>query len=240
MNLLADFINSLNKLCGDQGEHTNPLLCFIGVSIVFIAMLGNLQAPLFNWLSYKTKTQIARAKVCRNARVLSVHDPSVNMTYWKPKRIAGLFGIFGLGYIIILLLISGFNLYLLIELVIGITLGIGVVLWISKKNQRSRVYRSISVTLEEDSENVMTACLDALRLLGARVASIDKGKRTIEAKLPLSFWSSGTLINISWKTDGPSRTSVDVWVDSVLRSVLFDFGHNARVVRKIKNHLIGM
>lgn len=234
-NATIEFLEQIR----DLGLPETPIA---GFTVLIMMMIAFLQAPLFNWLSYKTKRQIARAKACREARVLSVHDPSVSMTYWEPKRLIWLSSIFGLGYIIILLLRSDFKPDLLIPAVIGITLGIGVnliLLWFRRKPP-SKVYRSVSVTLAEDSDNVMTACLDALRLLGAKVARVDKEKGTIEARLSLSFLSSGTLINISWEADGPSHTSVHIWVDSVLLTVFFDFGHNARVVHKIKNHLIGM
>lgn len=195
------------------------------------------------WISYKAVIQSARAKARRQARVLSVDDPSVSMTYWKPKRFIWVSVVFGLAYIIILPVIVGFEPYLLIAPLIGITIGIGIsfiVLRFARKEPPSRVRRTMSVTLAENPDNVMSACLDALRVIGAKVAHVDNKEGTIEAKIPLSLWTWGTLIDISLKTDGPERTIVNVSSDGVLPSVLFDFGHNARVVRRIKNHLLGM
>lgn len=102
------------------------------------------------------------------------------------------------------------------------------------------MFKSMSLTLSGNPVGAMKACLDALGPLRARIARYDECLLRVEAKTPVSFFSWGTLLHISLKRVNIERTEVRISADTVLPITVCDFGHNARVLRRIKRHLLGL
>jgi hypothetical protein len=97
-----------------------------------------------------------------------------------------------------------------------------LVVWFLRKEPPSRVIKSASIVLAEERAEAVRQCTNLLRNIGARIARVDQRSGLIQARIPMSFWSWGHIVNISVMSDISERSEIRVSSDSILPTAVFD------------------
>jgi hypothetical protein len=204
----------------------------------FISIITGLIGLATAWVAYQATVKRSITNAEQRARVLAINDPTVGIDYWKPTRVLWVQGVIGFIYVLVLLFWLGDDPVIPISAAAGVGIGMSIFLFVRKKPP-SRVMRSTSIVIAEEQSEAVKRCLEALQKIGARIARLDQESGLIQARVPLSFWSYGNIVNVSVVSDRSNRSEIHVSSDSILPSVVFDFGYNARILRRITSQLLG-
>lgn len=98
--------------------------------------------------------------------------------------------------------------------------------------------RAATIVIAVNKESAVGLGVAALRKVGANIGEVRAEAGVIRARMPVSFWSWGNIITLSIDSEGSDASSIIITSDSVIPGALFDFGDNARVVRRIKSAMI--
>jgi hypothetical protein len=172
--------------------------------------------------------------------ILAIEDPTVSINYWKPKRILWTQGAIGVLYLSVLAVWFGWAPVVIIVVIIPAAIGLGLGMLIfpfRRKESPSRVMRSASIVVAEGRLEALRQCLDVLRNMRASIARLDEESGVIQARMPMSFWSLGHIININIASGKENRSEIRISSDSPMPSTVFDFGANARLVQRIISRL---
>ena len=190
------------------------------------------------WVTYRASVKRSITSAEQRAPVLAITDASVSIKYWNPRRLLWIQGAIGAVYLVILWLL-GFRLpYVLVMAGLGIVIGMLGTLFLRHKPP-SRVMKSASIVIAEQRSEAVRRCLGVLQNIGARIARVDQELGLIQARMPMSFWSWGNIVNITVASDKSDRSEIRVSSDSIMPSALLDFGVNARLVRRVISQLLG-
>jgi hypothetical protein len=204
---------------------------------VITALLGLMTA----WLAYRTTARRSVSDPAKQQPVRAVLDPTVDIKQWPVKKqlsvsLLGGVVLFFLMFITHVVVTGSFSLANLLPGAIGYALGI-VILTFRRKSP-SRVKRAVSIVIAVDKLTAIGLGVAALRKVGAHIGEVEAEAGIIRARMPLSFWSWGNIITLSIDNDRDNESNIMISSDAVSPGAMFDFGYNARIVRKIKSAII--
>jgi hypothetical protein len=188
------------------------------------------------WLGYRASVRRSITNAERRMPILAFDDPTVRIGYWKPKRTLWMQGVIGILYLSLVAVWFGWTSGMTILAAAGLGLGMVIVPFL-RKEPPSRVMRSASIVIAERRLEALRRCIDVLRGIRARIARVDEESGLIQARIPMSVWSWGHIISINVASDKENRSEVRISSDSMMPSIVIDFGANARVVRNIVSRL---
>jgi len=209
------------------------------IEIVFSILLTGLFSVVVAWLTHHWAVRQLLTRAEKRPRVLLVEDPTTSIEYWKPKRIIWIQSAIAVVYLAIILVTTGESLPL-ISAAIGLLLGVLMTVILTRRKPPSRVFKAASFVIAEEPPEALRQCLDVLSNIGARIARVDEEAGRIQAKVPMSFWGTGYIININVERQKEARSEIRISSDSIVPWILFDFGTNARVLQRIKSGLLGL
>ena len=199
----------------------------------YIAVLTSLIGLFTAWVTYQATVKRSIAKAEQRTRVLAINDPTVSVEYWKPRRMLLIQGLIGVVYILtVSVLLPATLIPALVGALVGVGIGMLVVLLV-RKTPPSRVLKSASIVVSEAKGQAVSRCLDALQKMGARIARVDQESGIVQARMPMSVWSVGNIVDISVVSNKSDQSEIRVSSDSILPSTMVDFGANTRIVRRI-------
>jgi hypothetical protein len=169
-------------------------------------------------------------------QILAIDDPTVSIDYWKPKRFLWRQGAIGVLYLSLVAVLFGWVPVVMIPAAAGLGLGMLIVPFL-RKEPPSRVMRSASIVIAEGRLEALRRCIDVLRSIRASIARVDEESGLIQARIPMSVWNWGHIVSINVVSDKENRSEIRISSDSMMPSIVLDFGANARVVRKIISRL---
>jgi hypothetical protein len=205
------------------------------------AFVGLLSA----WLAYRVKKREAKIRSERKASVLTIDDPAVQATYRDVRRLRRqLTGLY-LAYALVVALIAiVFFRDIVMVLIVLVPTAICVCLMLVmfrflRTEPPSRTMKTARVIMACELKDAMDSALSAVDAIGASVGKLDSEKGIIEARLRGSLIRGAALIRVHISEKNSGQSEIEVSSDATLPTVLFDFGANARNVRRLTSLVVG-
>jgi hypothetical protein len=98
----------------------------------------------------------------------------------------------------------------------------------------SRTVKRAEFVFADSPKSVLERSLVALRKIRCEPGEYDVERGIIAARRGMRYLSLGEIIGVTVADAGGNKSRVQVVVDQVVSSVFFDFGINARLLRKFK------
>jgi hypothetical protein len=169
-------------------------------------------------------------------RALRVVNPAVRIRPWNMRRVRWLFLLPAAVNIVIALVLFRTSGAVVLNIVVGAFLL--AVLMLARVEPPSRTIKRSEYVLEGTPKGALEDSLSALAGLGAKVGYFDADEGVIEASTSVNWRSFGEILTVRVSQIAEGRIRMEVQSDVFQPSVLFDFGANARNLRRFQAGLL--
>jgi hypothetical protein len=200
-----------------------------------VALLGLVTA----WIGYRAASRRAIQNNLKVLNIAKLDDPSIPTKRWNVRRLR--LAMIGLSSLYVLAIVALFwEPVVIVSAAIGTGLSIGL-MFLVRTEPPSLVRKTVVLELHVSSAEALQRCVQVLEQIGASVAKIETEEepQIAIARTPASWRSWGDIVSVTVSSVSSDLTRIRLESDSISPAMIFDFGSNARNIRRFKSALLG-